>query len=175
VADVLIGRWEAWLAEVGARVASSFGGIVPDAGAWTPTQRAFLASLQVRLDAIAGHYGADGFSLNGVVRELNGLVDDAMRFTMSHRSLPPGPNLHDEFRTTVALELAAAQLLALCTAPVMPRFSERLANALGGMKLDAWRDLVGLVPPGKQITLAATRFFSLPAVATSCPEHSDGL
>jgi methionyl-tRNA synthetase len=54
----------------------------------------------------------------------------------------------------------------------MPRFAERLANALGGTKLDAWRDHVDLVPPGTEIALANTRFFSLPgAAATSeCSE-----
>jgi methionyl-tRNA synthetase len=167
VTNVLIGRWQAWLAGVGARVATSFEGIAPDAGSWTPMQSAFLACLQVRLDAITGHYGANGFSLNAVMRELNGLVDDAIRFTESHRSLPPSGNLRDEFRTTVALELAAAQLLALCTAPVMPRFAERLANALGGTKLDAWRDHVELVPPGTEIAIANTRFFSLPSAAAT--------
>ena len=40
----------------------------------------------------------------------------------------------DEARTAIALELAAARLLAHCGAPVMPRFAGRLAAALGAAR-----------------------------------------
>ena len=44
------------------------------------------------------------------------------------RRRPPGSaDWKDEARTAIALELAAARLLAHCAAPVMPRFATRLA------------------------------------------------
>ena len=69
VETVLIGRWQSWLAELGNLVAREFDCLAPDAGSWTPSQVAFLARLQTRLDAVTGHYGANGFSLNGVDRK----------------------------------------------------------------------------------------------------------
>jgi methionyl-tRNA synthetase len=162
VSEVLIGKWQAWLADLGTRVATGFGGLAPDAGIWSPGQSAFLGRLQARLDAISVHYGADGFSLNGVVREMNGLVEDTLRFVAANRSLAVDAAAHDEWRTAVALELASAQFLAQCARPVMPRFSERLAEALGGSVEAVWPTNVKLVPAGTAINLMSVKFFSVP-------------
>lgn len=166
IAEVLIGRWQAWLTDLGNRIVREFAGVAPDAGSWTPGHTAFFARLRVRLDAVAGHFGADGFSLNGAMGEVNGLVDDAINFAACQRSLATNPAVHDEFRTAVALELAAARLLAVCATPVMPRFAERLADALGEALPATWPDHVSLVPPGARIALSDATFFSLPTAPT---------
>jgi methionyl-tRNA synthetase len=168
IAGTLIGRWQAWLNGLGGRVDSQFGGHAPDAGVWSPMQSAFLARLQTRLDAIAIHYGADGFSLNGVMRELNGLVDDVIHFTTTHQCLSGNPEAHDEWRTVIALELAAVRLLAQCAAPVMPRFAARLAEAIGTDGVTShWSDRVTLLRPAAKIRLAAANFFAVPGAASS--------
>ncbi|MGB8843148.1 MAG: class I tRNA ligase family protein [Aliidongia sp.] len=166
VSETLIRQWQGWLNGLGDRLASQFDGRAPDAGVWSPLQSAFLARLQHRLDAITTHYGADGFSLNGVMRELNGLVEDVIRFATTHRSLAGNPDAHAEWRTTIALELAAAKLLAQCTAPVMPRFAGKLAEAIGVVTCTQhWPAHVTLLSPGTEIALAAVRFFTAPETA----------
>lgn len=167
VERVLIDRWQAWLNDLGRRVAADFDGRAPDAGTWTAEQRAFLDRLQGRLQAIAGGYGADGFALNAVMRELNGLVDDSIRFAEAHRRLSALPEAADDWRTTLALELAAAQLLSDAAAPVMPRFAGRLARCLGAEPASRWPDAVRLIPPGRPVTLAEMSFFTVPELATT--------
>lgn len=165
VADVLIGRWQRWLTDLGERIDAGFGGLAPDAGTWTPGQTAFLERLRTRLDAISGAYGADGFTLNGVMAELDGLVDDAIRFADAHRRLSAIPEAADAWRTTLALELAAARLLSQAAAPVMPRFAARLAHHLGCPPVTRWMDRVSLPPPGGAVTLAGATFFTMPTLA----------
>jgi methionyl-tRNA synthetase len=164
VETLLIGKWQAWLADLGERIARGFEGRAPDAGSWAPTQRAFLGLLQTRLDAMAGHYSAEGQSLNAAARELDLLVDDAIRFRESHRQLASVPAAHGEWRTAIALELAAARLLAMAAAPLMPRFAAALANALGLAPAREWDRSVGLVPPDSKIELAGADFFAVPRV-----------
>ena len=168
IEETLIGRWQGWLNGLGDRIAAQFDGHAPDAGVWSPIQSAFLAQLQARLDAIAIHYGADGFSLNGVMHQLSALIDDVIRFSKAHQSLFGDPSLYDEWRTVIALELAAARLLAQCAAPVMPRFAGKLAKAIGADDATThWRDRVTLAPPGVEIRLAGASFFAVPRTAPS--------
>src|SRR5207248_2322457 len=126
VAQRLAGTWQRWLTGLGERVGAHYGGKAPDAGIWTPEHTAFLARLEVRLAEMAGCLGQDGFSLNLAARTLEGIVDDTLRFSAFQRAKEGQPDWKDETRTAIALELAAARLLATCAAPVMPRFSARL-------------------------------------------------
>ena len=155
----LTGVWQGWLHDLGRRVADGFAGRAPDAGSWTPLHRAFLGRLQTRLERVSLLYGSGAFALNEVVREIDGLVDEAVRFSRQHATLAADAALADERRTVIALELAAARLLAQVTAPVMPRFSARLASALGGGAVDSWPEVVTLLPPGSAVDLAGTVFF----------------
>ncbi len=162
IARVLVGGWQAWLADLGVRVAQDFRGSAPDAGSWSPSQSAFLGRLGTRLDTLAVFYGADGFSLSAAVQELNGLVEDVTRFAIAHRSLRARPDTRSEWRTAVALELAAARLLAQGAAPAMPRFAAKLNKALGHAGAPAdWPDYIALVAPGSAVSLAGVAFFTL--------------
>lgn len=114
---------------------------------------------------MAGHYSAEGQSLNAAARELDLLVDEAVRFQEANRHLASVPEAHGEWRTAVALELAAARLLALAAAPLMPRFAAALAGALGLPPAQTWNSSVELVPPGATIDLAQSDFFSVPRIA----------
>ncbi|MFF3557801.1 class I tRNA ligase family protein [Streptomyces tsukubensis] len=164
VDSTLIGGWQRWLGGLGERIAKEYGGSAPDAGTWTPEHSAFLARLGARLAAVTGALRSDGFSLNRAAAELDGIVEDTRRFSRQE-----SPTAHDEAwrsesRTAIALELAAARLLAHTAVPVMPRFGAKLAAALGLPEPADWPTTVELVPPGAEIRLADTVFFH-PATA----------
>jgi methionyl-tRNA synthetase len=159
VAQTLTGTWQRWLNDLGARLDRRYGGVVPDAGIWTPEHTAFLARLENRLSAMAGCLGQDGFSLNRAAQTLDGIVEDSLRFAGSEAATGDLDDWKDETRTAIALELAAARLLAACAAPVMPRFAARLAAALGTEPPSQWPQLVTLVPPGTRVDLARQVFF----------------
>jgi methionyl-tRNA synthetase len=159
VQDTLVDTWQGWLHELGARVAARHDGRAPDAGIWTPEHTAFFARLNTRLSALTGSLGQDGFSLNQAAAALAGIVEDVTAFARRERPLADVPGWADEARTGVALELAAAQLLAAVSAPVMPRFAARLAAALGGATTTEWPRMVTLVKPGTAVDLAGQVFF----------------
>ncbi|MEV7414916.1 class I tRNA ligase family protein [Streptomyces sp. NPDC089919] len=162
--DTLIGTWQAWLTDLGARVAKHHGGLAPDAGNWTPEHQAFLARLGTRLDAVTGALSGDAFSLNQAAAELDGIVADTVRFTRAESLLTDTPGWANETRTAIALELAAARLLAHAATPVMPRFAAKLAAALGAADAPAaWPRTVELLAPGTPVALADTAFFTAPA------------
>jgi methionyl-tRNA synthetase len=159
VAQTLVGTWQRWLNDLGARLEEHYGGVVPDAGIWTPEHTAFWARLENRLDEMAGCLGQDGFSLNRAAQTLQGIVDDVLRFAGFESAIAGIEDWRDEARTAIALELAAAKLLAHCAAPVMPRFAARLAAALGIAPPAQWPRTVTLVPQGNRVNLARQVFF----------------
>lgn len=159
VEQQLLGQWQAWLSDLGMRIQEDFEGRAPDSGSWTPLQTAYLGSLRNRLASLRTWYGADGFALNRVVEELNSLVANAARFGQANTRLRTYIDAYDEYRSAIALELASAKLLAHAAAPLMPRFAQALARAIG---LDAhtnWPNRVELVLPGTSITLDKALFF----------------
>ncbi|WP_448317491.1 class I tRNA ligase family protein [Streptomyces sp. CO7] len=165
--DTLIGSWQGWLNDLGSRVGERHDGLAPDAGTWTPEQSAFLARLGGRLAAATGALASDGFSLSQAAAELDGIVADTLRFSRQEEILARDTEWHSEARTALALELAAARLLAHAAAPVMPRFAARLAEALGLPEPSAWPDTVELVTPGSKITLTDAVFFRPTGTGTS--------
>ncbi|MFG3226854.1 class I tRNA ligase family protein [Kitasatospora sp. NPDC048194] len=170
--ETLVGTWEHWLTDLGARVRKEYDGAAPDAGNWTPEQTAFLARLGARLTAVTGALGQAGFSLNQAAAELDGIVRDTVRFAELESLTADDARWRAEARTAVALELAAAKLLARVAAPVMPRFAARLSAALGLPEPAHWPTSVELLAPGTEVTLADAVFFTAPAApAAAQPEH----
>ncbi|MFI9648331.1 class I tRNA ligase family protein [Streptomyces sp. NPDC052040] len=165
----LIGTWQRWLHDLGARITKHYDGTAPDAGNWTPEHSAFLARLGARLDAVGGSLRADGFSLNQAAAELDGLVADTVRFAELEARTAQSADWQNEARTAIALELAAARLLAHAATPVMPRFAARLAAALGLPEPAVWPRTVELVAPGTEIRLAETVFFTPASAAEDTP------
>lgn len=170
VQHTLIGTWQRWLNDLGERVDRDFSGRVPDTGVWRPEHVAFFGQLQARLAAITTDLSPDGFSLTQAAADLAALVADTVRFSQAAQLASAIPRWQEETRSALALELAAAQLLAHCAEPIMPRFAARLASALGLAPLTTWPKTVELVTPGSQVSLAGVEFFaaadiSLPIVA----------
>ncbi|MFI1487218.1 class I tRNA ligase family protein [Streptomyces sp. NPDC020747] len=159
VRDTLIGTWQEWLNDLGERLGKGYDGVTPDAGNWTPEHSAFLGSLGGRLAAVTAGLSPDGFSLRRAAAELNGIVEDTVRFSRQERPLAATQWSNDN-RTVIVLELAAARLLAYGAAPLMPRFSARLGKALGLGIPSHWPKTVELLPPGTQVDLAGEVFFT---------------
>lgn len=82
---------------------------------------------------------------------------------------------HDEARTAIALELAAARLLAHGAAPVMPRFAGRLAAALGMPAPACWPTAAELLAPGSRVELADQVFFGAAPAPADRPRLLDWL
>jgi methionyl-tRNA synthetase len=159
VRDVLVGSWQRWLNDLGTRVAQRYGGHAPDAGTWTPEHTAFLRRLGDRLSALTGHLGQDGFRLNPATAELTGIVEDVRRFAAAEYLVSDADLWTSETRTALALELAAARLLATCATPIMPRFAGNLLTRLGLPRQAVWPGLVELVPAGTAVDLVDAEFF----------------
>lgn len=162
VQDTLIDTWQRWLNDLGSRIENHYDGVAPDAGIWTPEHTSFLARLNTRLSVLTGSLEQDGFSLNRAAEALQGLVKEAVSFTRSEGPVAEIDSRKDEARTAIALELAAAQLLARCSAPVMPQFAARLTAALGGPPPVEWPQTVTMVATGTHIDLARQVFFVAP-------------
>ena len=159
VEGTLIDNWQAWLNDLGLRLEEKFSGQAPDSGVWLLEHKAFLAALYAKLDTLSGYLSREGFSLNKAAHCLNELVADARRFRDANQTLASWNELRDEYRTSIALELAAARLLARCSAPLMPRFSARLTALLGDETVSQWPEEVALVPAGQTVELADAVFF----------------
>ncbi|MET7301488.1 class I tRNA ligase family protein [Embleya sp. NPDC005575] len=172
VRDTLVGGWQHWLNDLGDRVAKRHGGAAPDAGVWRPEHAAFLARLEGRRSALTGALGQDGFSLNRAAELLNGIVEDVTTFARRQAPAAEVATWKDEARTTIALELAAARLLATCVAPVMPRFANRLSAALGGPAPTRWPTSVDLLPAGTAVDLTGRVFFAAPEASEQPPDRA---
>lgn len=164
VRGTLLGEWQNWLHDLGERVGTIYQGNAPDAGIWTKEQVAFWARLNGLLQAITDALNPDGFSLRSAASHLKALVTETRAFSRSQQQLAGIAHWRDEYRTAVALELAAANLLSTVARPLMPRFSTRLAAALGNETAQSWPQQAQLVTPGNRITLQETPFFFDPQV-----------
>lgn len=160
--QTLIGEWQGWLHDLGRRTARLFDGQAPDAGIWTKEQVAFWAQLNGHLQRMNDALNSDGFSLRRAAQQLKSLVQDALIFSQSQQRLIAISDWKDEYRTSLALELAAAQLLSRIAQPLMPRFAGRLAAALGNSVAVDWPQQAEIVTPGNTITLHQISFFSDP-------------
>jgi methionyl-tRNA synthetase len=173
IQETLVDTWQRWLNDLGDRIEKRYDGVVADAGIWTPEHTAFWVQLDNRLAEMTTALGQDGFSLNRAARTLKGIVEDTIAFSRAEAATADLEDWKDETRTAIALELAAARLLAYCATPVMPRFAARLAAALGLETPEVWPELVALVPPGTRVSLAREVFFGADEEAGE--EESPGL
>ncbi|MFI8417129.1 class I tRNA ligase family protein [Serratia sp. NPDC078593] len=162
VRETLIGEWQCWLHDLGDRVSVNYQGQAPDAGTWTKEHVAFWARLNGILSTVSDALNPDGFSLRSAARQLKTLVTETLVFSRSQQRLAGLAQWRDEYRTAVALELAAANLLSAIASPLIPRFAARLAAALGNEASTSWPQQAQLVSPGNRIALQKTTFFHDP-------------
>ena len=127
----LVDRWQPWLADLFTRLEKAPRVEVPAPAQVTPAQRAYLGDL-TRL-AERGHaaYEAAGFSPRTAARTLCEVVRVGSGFAAAHTRLHASRPGSPEAGQALALECAAARLLAELAYPIMPDFAQRLWHALG--------------------------------------------
>lgn len=156
VSSELRERWQPWLADLGRRVRAYFGGVAPEPGLWTDVHERYYGELDTLLRRARASYEAHAFSTQMATRQLMELVHRARELAGAELPMAAVARRRDEYRTAIALELAAARALAQHVAPIMPMFAQRLWRALG---LDGQVEVHGFdsqptwVPAGARVAL----------------------
>lgn len=169
----LVDGWQTWLHALGEKITREAEGKVPSTGDWTAEHQHFFHRLEVFREEATEALAAATFSPQRLTRVLCELVRTARRFGRGEDHWRSVPERSQERRTGLALELLAAQLLAVLAAPVMPDFAERLWRDLGfggGPGLGSWDRATDWVPAGQSVDLGPS-YFSIPdqALATMQP------
>lgn len=157
----LLGTWKAWFQELDARAKTAVEGSVPgeeDIDRLSPHQARFHRYLQLVYQQAGEAYSAAHFSTRRVAHLLHDLVRSAREFGEAQAFLSCHPRLRAEWERAIALELAAARVLAELAAPLMPELSAHLLEALGLAKPD-WNPEVPLLPGGTIVGKLSTELF----------------
>lgn len=146
--EVFQGIWLNWLDALHREIKQDFGGRVPDAGDWSPADRAFFARIEVYRAAIERAYSDEGFSVRRAAAQVCDFVRDCVIYRRAQdyaaaRSLYPARN-----RTSLALQTTAAAILAPTLAPLMPRFASTVARGIDGVSTETWPRSVQRLEPG---------------------------
>lgn len=152
--DELDNRWRPWLGGLTTVVRERFGGRAPSTGVWTEGQQQFYRGLVELVNEVGRAYAAASFSLQRASVALSRIVGLAARFRAGESHWSHAPGRGAEYRTAVALELAAARAVCVAAAPLLPTFAARLWRELGFAPLDGalpWAPVGALVPPGQHI------------------------
>jgi methionyl-tRNA synthetase len=168
----LIGTWQAWLQELWAKVTEERGGEVPSTGDWTEEHRRFYQRLEELVAEIDEAYQARTFSSQRVVTALSSLVRAARRFGRGELHWRRVPARSEERRTSIALEVLAAKVLALAVAPIMPSFAARLWHDLGydtPLSDARWEARPTWVPGGMNLRSQGQPYFFLVGSARTVP------
>jgi methionyl-tRNA synthetase len=149
----LVGKLQSWLNELGRKVEQEFAHLAPAAAdAWTDGQKQFYDRLSNFTAEAANAYETKDFSLQRATRVLIELTRTAHRFAKEEEHWRVLASHRPQWHTSVALELAAAETLALLSAPIMPKFARQLWSDLGGQGTDLrWQQTPPLLPPGTTI------------------------
>lgn len=162
VDDELIGTWQEWLGRLATKLERPYAGVIPEAGTWTDPHLHFLKRLKGFLDEAEAALAAESFSMRRLTRLACELVRSASDFGKRQDAYGLHPSGKDERRTGIALELAAARVLALIASPVMPGFAEHLWAGLGYASPFSdvrWDSLPQFVTPYQELGDLGGEFF----------------
>ena len=161
---LIVGRWQDWLADLGNVLTEEFTSSAPEFEEWASEHTQFMSELtELSNKARAGY---ETRRLQVVAKCAVDLVDRTVAFAHEQSHLANLPAYAEQRATGVALELAAARLLAIITAPIMPKFGAQLWKLLGHhhpMEEEGWSKDVKFLPPGQRLLaragLSARRLF----------------
>jgi methionyl-tRNA synthetase len=152
----LVDGWQGWLHALGTKVVREFDGLAPASGIWTEAQHRFDRELGAIVTGVEAAFERETFSPQKAVRMLRELVRCARSFGLAEVHWSGVADRRAEQQTAVALELAAARMLALLSAPIMPGFAEQLWQDLGyetSIVEHGWEHTPDLVPARARINL----------------------
>jgi methionyl-tRNA synthetase len=153
---------QVWLRQLGDAVLHEYSGIAPSPGAWTGTMQSFYGRLTDIVSKAGVSYSAKEFSTQRVARLLLELVREARSFSHSESHWKRVPDRRLTRDTAVSLELLAAKILALLSAPIMPDFAARLWQDLGqtrSLQLQSWPKDLEWICPGTLISNLNRNYF----------------
>ncbi|MBS2034047.1 class I tRNA ligase family protein [bacterium] len=146
----VIGGWQDWLEGIGRRITTESGSKVPAAELeWGVEQEEFLEKLETLRARCQSAYQKG--RLQQVAACLQELVEQSGLFAHSQQPLQGLPDRS----VGLALELAAARLMAQLSAPLMPKFATQLWKHLGQRGPLDWPQSVQLLEPGQRVLAAA--------------------
>jgi methionyl-tRNA synthetase len=154
--------WVGWLHELGERVANECENVVPAAAIWNDAMHRFYDFLNELPSRARPFFERQNFSPQRLTRFLLELVQSARYFGRSQdywKSIAAARPLR---HTAIALELAAARMLALLAAPLMPDFAASLWSSLGqvtSLQNSSWSDKAEWLIPGTPITDLRRSYF----------------
>ena len=164
VNGLLVGRWQDWLADLGNAVTNEFMSSAPEFEEWADEHSQFYSELTAFSNR--ARQGYESRRLQVVAKTAIDLVDRTVAFGLEQSHLAHVPGYEDQRATGVALELAAARLLAIICAPIMPNFGAQLWKILGHhhpMEDEGWSREPKFLPPGQRLLaragLCAKRLF----------------
>ncbi|WP_352965859.1 class I tRNA ligase family protein [Mesorhizobium sp. M1312] len=157
--EVFQGIWLNWLDALNQEIKQDFGGRVPDAGDWSPADRAFFARIAIYRAAMERAYSDEGFSVRRAAAQVCDFVRDCVIYRRARdyaaaRHFYPARN-----RTSLALQTTAAAILAPTLAPLMPRFARTLARGIDGVSTETWPRSVQRLAPGTRFDLGPVLVF----------------
>ena len=150
------GVWQGWLQDLGMRCANEHSGAAPALDGWTDELHRFHDNLKRFIAEAGAAYEPSNYS----PRRATGVL---MELVQAARNL--GEGSRDKLQTRIALELAAANTLAMLAAPIMPEFSARLWQNLGNTDSVAegsWSEEPKWVAVGTRLDNLGQLYFSLP-------------
>ncbi|MGH9571469.1 MAG: class I tRNA ligase family protein, partial [Candidatus Angelobacter sp.] len=129
----ILNAWLSWLQDLGTKVAREYNGVVPSPGLRTDNMHRFHSRLQDIAQHVIESYDAAAFSPNQVTRLLIELVRSARAFGHAEDHWRNVARCRRTRDGAISLELLAAKMLALLSAPIMPSFAGSLWRDLGQM------------------------------------------
>ncbi|ESZ54423.1 class I tRNA ligase family protein [Mesorhizobium sp. L103C131B0] len=157
--EVFQSIWLNWLEALNQEIKQDFACRVPDAGDWSPVDRAFFARIEIHRAAMERAYSDEGFSVRRAATQVCEFVRDCViyrgaRDFAAARRFYPARN-----RTSLALQTTAAAILAPTLAPLMPRFAKTLARGIDGASTETWPRSVQRLAPGTRFDLGPVLVF----------------
>ncbi|WP_256872646.1 class I tRNA ligase family protein [Candidatus Entotheonella palauensis] len=152
--DVLIGQWQAWIADIQNRLSTHFDAMVPEAGPWSLQAYRFYDDLLQTCARVKHAYMPETFSTTRACHELNHFVELARCFGHETEPLNRARPRPREAETHIALEMMALRTVALLVMPIMPRFATAVLDTLGeapGAHAFTWPDPPVFIAPGRRI------------------------
>lgn len=153
---------QGWLRYLGSAVSNEYSGAAPSPSVWTETMSNFYGLLANIVRKAKAGYGTKEFSTQRVARLLLELVREARFFSHSESHWKRVSDRRLTRNTAISLELLAAKILALLSAPIMPGFSARLWQDLGQTKplqIQSWPHTLEWIHPGTFISDLSRNYF----------------
>lgn len=123
---------------------NDFKGKIPESGAWSTEQIAFLKKLNEFIKNQRDHYTIESFSPQNATYSLLEFCRILKNFVDAQSFFREKKFTYDYYRTTIALAFSGLEIVAISSFPLMPNFSENLYQYLGNEQPMYWPDEINL-------------------------------